>query len=164
MTSGRRVRVVGAFIAALGVAANWGSVVQTQVSLLALRRLGMRIPWDVNLESVVRDLAGFAPFYAGIVLVGWLPAMGVAAWLSHHHTALRTPLHALAGAAAVAGALFALDTLAPVPGVVAATRTGLGYTGLVAGGAVGGLCFAIWSRALRPVAFGVVSTSDASLS
>ncbi|MBC7939804.1 MAG: PQQ-dependent sugar dehydrogenase, partial [Chitinophagaceae bacterium] len=75
-------RVLLALGAGWLLAAAWGSVVQTQFNLQALVALGVPVPPGLRALTTLQDLAGFAPVYAGILAAGWIPALGLAAWLA----------------------------------------------------------------------------------
>jgi len=82
-------RHLRALAAGLLLAAAWGSVVQTQFNLQALVLLGVPVPPGLRAMTTLQDLAGFAPVYAGIIAAGWLPALGLAAWLARRRPAWR---------------------------------------------------------------------------
>lgn len=143
-------RRIGAFVLAVAVCALWGSLVQTQFNLGALTRLGVDIPLPVRLQSTWHDLYAFSPLYAGICLVGLLPAFAVAGWLAQGHAPQRTALFTAAGAAAVWSALQSANLLAGLVVLVFAARTPLGLASLMLGGAVAGWCYARITRSGRP--------------
>ena len=135
---------------AWSLAAAWGSVVQTQVNLQALVAVGAPMPPGVRMETTLRDLAGFAPVYAGILAAGWLPAMGMAAWLASRRPAARTAHFSAAAAVGMIAAVRAVDAVAPMPVFIDATRGWSGLLGMAAGAAFGGWLYARGTRPARP--------------
>ncbi|MFN3304402.1 MAG: hypothetical protein ACK44A_11855 [Roseateles sp.] len=120
------------------LAAAWGSVVQTQFNLQALVALGVPVPPGVRALTTLQDLAGFGPVYAGILAAGWLPALGLAAWLARRWPAARTALFAAAAGTGMVAAVRAVDALAPMPVFIDATRGWPGLLTMAAGAALGG--------------------------
>lgn len=136
------------FLLAVAIAAVAGSVAQTQFNLLALRALGVELPLRTWVATTVRDLAGFAPTWALVVALAFLPALPAAAWLSRRWPALRTGLYTLAGAAAILAALLAMNALLSIS-AIAATRSLAGLAAMVATGALGGFACARLSSSGR---------------
>ncbi len=131
-------RVLLALVAGWLLAAAWGSVVQTQFNLQALVALGVPVPPGLRTLTTLQDLAGFAPVYAGILVAGWLPALGLAAWLAQRWPAARTALFATAAGVGMVVAVRAVDALAPMPVFIDATRGWPGLLSMAAGAALGG--------------------------
>ncbi|KQP50000.1 hypothetical protein [Pseudorhodoferax sp. Leaf274] len=131
-----------ALVAAWLLAAAWGSVVQTQFNLQALVALDVPVPPGLRARTTLQDLAGFAPVYAGILAAGWLPALGLAAWLARRWPALRTALFTVAAGAGMVAAVRAVDAFAPMPVFIDATRGWPGLLGMAAGAALGGWLYA----------------------
>ena len=130
-----------ALVAGWLLAAAWGSVVQTQFNLQALVALGVPVAPSLRALTTLQDLAGFAPVYAGILAAGWLPALGLAAWLTRHWPAARTALFTTAAGVGMVAAVRAVDALAPMPVFIDATRGWPGLLSMAAGAALGGwLC------------------------
>lgn len=136
-----RLRAVFAYLVAVLVTALVGSVVQTQFNLAALATLGAEIDPGLRLSTTLDDLLGFTPAWGGIVAVGLLLALPLAAWLGRRWPAWRTALCGLAGAVAVFTAL-GLMRLALGLSAVAAARSVGGLLALVLAGALGGWVFA----------------------
>ena len=124
------------------LAAAWGSVVQTQWNLQALLALGVDIPASERARATWQDLIGFAPVYAGILAVGWLPALPVAAFLARRWPAWRSPLLAAAAGVGMVAAVRAIDALAPMPVFIDATRHLSGLLAMAAGAVIGGFVYA----------------------
>lgn len=129
------------------LAAAWGSVVQTQFNLQALVALDVPVPPGTRALTTLQDLAGFAPVYAGILAAGWLPALGLAAWLARRWPAARTGLFTAAAGVGMVAAVRAVDAFAPMPVFIDATRGWPGLLSMAAGAALGGwLCAQLWPR------------------
>ncbi len=124
------------------LAAAWGSVVQTQWNLQALVGLGVEIPLTERLLMTRQDLMGFAPVYGGILAVGWLPALAVAALLARWWPAGRSPLLALAAGVGMVAAVRAVDAVAPMPVFIDATRHLAGLLAMAVGAVMAGWLYA----------------------
>jgi hypothetical protein len=131
-----------ALAAAWLLAAAWGSVVQTQFNLQALVALDVPVPPGLRALTTLQDLTGFAPVYAGILAAGWLPALGLAAWLARRWPAARTALLTIAAGVGMVAAVRAVDAFAPMPVFIDATRGWPGLLGMAAGAALGGWLYA----------------------
>jgi hypothetical protein len=138
-----------AWLAATAVTAATGSIIQTQFNLAAIARLGAPAPASLRLQATLQDLAGFAPLLAGITAVAFLVAFPVAGLLVHFRPALRALLYTLAGAAAVAAAIFLMNAMLPLT-VIGATRSAAGIISLAAAGALGGRMFAALAPGRAP--------------
>ncbi|WP_043739567.1 hypothetical protein [Thioalkalivibrio nitratireducens] len=145
----QRLRAALAWFGAVVVTAAAGSVIQTQFNLAMIQRLGAPIPWPVRLETTLHDLAGFAPTYALLVAAGFLVALPVSGLLARRWPRARIALHALAGFAAIAGALLVMNALLPAT-MIGAARFASGIGALAAAGALGGWLFALWIRPHGP--------------
>jgi hypothetical protein len=120
------------------LAAAWGSVVQTQWNLQALVGLGVDIPATDRLRETWQDLVGFAPVYGGILAAGWLPALPAAALLARRWSAWRSPLLAAAAGLGMVAAVRAIDSVAPMPVFIDATRHLPGLLAMAAGAVIAG--------------------------
>lgn len=131
-----------ALVAGWLLAAAWGSVVQTQFNLQALVALDVPVPPGLRALTTLQDLARFAPVYAGILAAGWLPALGLSAWLARRWPAARTALFTTAAGVGMVAAVRAVDAFAPMPVFIDATRGWVGLLGMAAGAALGGWLYA----------------------
>lgn len=131
---------------ALVIAAAWGSVVQTQWNLQGLAGLGLDIPWADRLLTTGQDLMGFAPAYAALLAIGWLPALAVAAFLARRWPAARATLLALAAGAGMVAAIRTVDAVAPMPVFIDATRHLPGLLVMALGAVIAGLIYAKLTR------------------
>ncbi len=142
-------RRIGALLLALLVAAAWGALVQTRSNLAAIGALGVEISPAVHVATSLKDLAGFGPAYAAMLLAAWLPSLAVAAWLARRHPEMRTTLYAVAAGIGTMVAIRAVDAMAPMPVLIDATRGWGGMLAMAAGSAVGGGLLAHWTRRPR---------------
>lgn len=139
-------RAVPAFVGAALVAAVWGSAAQTQFTMNALVALGVSMPWGLRLATTLRDLVGFGPVYAGVVIAAWLPAFAVAGWLARRVPGWRPVLFPVAAGVALPVAFACADAVAPMPVFIDATRGWGGTTAMALGGVLGGMLYARWTR------------------
>lgn len=133
--------MVLAWLAAVVTTAVLGTLIQTQLNLFELAKLGVDVPFAVRASTSLHDLIGFAPVFAAIVGGGFLVALPVAGWLGRRRPAARRWLPILAAATAIAVALIAMR-LAVGLTLIAAARSPLGFALLAASGALGGWLFA----------------------
>lgn len=150
-TSPRWPRRLVVLAAALLLAAAWGCLVQTHLNLRALTPF-VEIPATLWLRTMLQDLAGFGPAYAGIVQAAWLPGLPVAALLARRRPALRVTLFALAGVAALLVAFACINALAPMPALIDATRTLGGQLLMALGSGLGAGLYALLTRPRVPAA------------
>lgn len=120
-----------------------GSVVQTQLNLAALQSIGVEIPSMLRLETTLKDLVTFAPIYAALFSVGFMLAQAVAMlisrWLGGRFQML------LSSGAALVALLVTfkiVDSFAPMPTLIAATRSTSGLTAMLITAALAGWVFA----------------------
>ncbi|MBS7458078.1 hypothetical protein [Coralloluteibacterium stylophorae] len=142
-----RRRTLGAWLLATAAAALLGSVVQTQVNLQDIERLGVAVPWRVRLATTAWDLVAFPRAWAPMLLVAFAVAFPPALRLSRDVPRARMPLLAIAAATGAVVAVKLVDALAPMPTLIAATRHWPGLLLLAASAGIGGLVFA---RLRRP--------------
>ena len=139
--AGLLLRYCGAFVAALILTTVLGSLVQTQINLADLQRLGVEISAGVRLDTSLADLLGFTPNLGGILFAGFVPAFLVAGLLSRYWPARRRFWFALAGATAFLTAIAAMQLLFQIT-AVAAVRHPSGLLALSACAALGAYLFA----------------------
>lgn len=136
-----RARLVG-FVLALLVATLSGTVLQTQFNLAALTALGAEIRLTTRLTTTLHDLLGFAPVYAGLVAAAFAVALPLAAFGRRWLPLPAGLAYAMAAALGVWLAFMVVDAMAPMPTLIAATRSLAGTLAMLAGAALGGLVFA----------------------
>ncbi len=133
---------LGRWLLAATLCGALGSIIQTQINLHAIAALGAPVPPGVRLSATGADLLGFAPIWAVLCAVAFLPAFPVADWLAAKLPGRYVaPLHALAGGATVMVMLLVMEAVLPVM-PVAAARTPLGMLAMALPGLAGGWLFA----------------------
>lgn len=135
------LRVVIAFVCAIIGAALVGSVMQTQFNLAEITNLSVSVDMPTRMQTILHDLRHFGPVFAAMLTPTLLIAF-VVAWL----IAKRTPRFErwwfiLAGGVGLAAAFTLIDALAPMPTLIAANRTLLGFVLMSATGAFAGWIF-----------------------
>ena len=141
------MRMLVYFILAVLCASLAGSVIQSQFNLVAISALGAPVPVPVWLATTLEDLAGFAPLYAAMMAVSLLLALPVAALALRvltpaQRSTWQLPVYVLAGALGICVAFLAANAAAPMPTLIAATRSGAGTLAMMLSGALGGWVFA----------------------
>ena len=131
------LRILIGWLAAVGTAAVFGSLVQSQLTLGAVERMGQQVVWRERLTVFAHDLMYFAPLWAAIMALGLLLAFLVAGWLARRSPFRRPALFPLAGLAAVLAALGLMEVMLPVTAIGAAGSLA-GVVGLSLGGALAG--------------------------
>ncbi|TLX54259.1 hypothetical protein DN824_09380 [Stutzerimonas nosocomialis] len=141
-----KLRIILTFALAVAFATAIGSITQTQFNLAALQTLGAQISLPVRMRATGNDLLGFSPAYAAIVGVTLLCALPIAALVSRFLPVWRLPVYFLAGGVGLLVAFQIADAFAPMPTLIAATRTPSGTAAMMLSGAFGGLLFATLLR------------------
>jgi hypothetical protein len=138
----RFLRILLAWLTATAVTAVTGSIIQTQYNLYAIAALGVPVPAALRVRTTLQDLVGFAPTLALITAAGFIVAFLVAAGLARSWPDRRRLWYTLAGAAALAVAILAMNALLPVT-AIGATRWLSGTVALAAAGGLGGWLFGL---------------------
>ena len=108
------------------------TLAQTQLNLLALQQLGVSIPWAERLATSGHDLLNFTPVYLVLFASCYFIAMPLAHGLSSRLQARwRTPLFAVAAALGLWLTLLLVNALAPMPTLIAASRSFAGLLSLL---------------------------------
>jgi drug/metabolite transporter (DMT)-like permease len=136
---------LGAWVAAVIVAAGWASVVQTQLNLAGLQALGAEVPFALRMRTTGQDLLGFAPLFAAVAAVAFALAFPLAARLARARPRRRPAWYALAGLLALVVAIRLVDAVTPPPVLIAATRGLPGLLLVCVGGGFAGAVYA-WLR------------------
>ncbi len=146
MSASRAGYTLLCYFAAVAIAALLGSVVQTQINLAAITALGPEISLAVRLQTTWFDILGFGPVLALLVAPGFILALPLAALLARALPRARAVLFPLAGVLALWAALRTVDAFAPMPTLIAATRTLPGTLAMAACAGVGAWTFHILMR------------------
>ncbi|GGC74355.1 PQQ-dependent sugar dehydrogenase [Marinobacter halophilus] len=151
----KSVRILIAGVAAILCAAFLGSLVQTQFNLAALSGLGASFSLVDRLAAMATDLLRFAPMYALLLTAALIPGFLVtAALLRLLGWPYRDAWYAVGSALALWATLALVDRLAPMPTLIAATRTVPGLVAMLATAAVAGWVFAQMTGQLTRVHIG----------
>lgn len=140
------LRALLIFLLAVAFATVLGSIIQTQINLAALQSMGAPISLSVRLDATAHDLLGFTPAYTAIMAITLLFALPLAAAAARFLPAWRLPLYFLAGGLGLLAAFQIADAVAPMPTLIAATRSAEGTAAMMLSGAFGGLLFATLRR------------------
>lgn len=138
--------VVLPFVLAVLLAAVLASLVQSHFTVTALVALGAPMPLEVRLDTMARDLLGFAPTFALLCSVAFLVALPLTGRLLGRHPVVRLIGFASSGALAIWCALTAANFVLPMPTLIAADRYVSGTLGLLLAGACGAVLFSWLSR------------------
>ncbi|MCB8888697.1 PQQ-dependent sugar dehydrogenase [Vreelandella malpeensis] len=122
-----------------------GSIIQTQINLAALARMGVEISLARRIATTLWDLVTFSPIYALLFSVGFLISQTVALTISRLvlHGRYRLALCPLLAIVALFATLHIVNHFAPMPTLVAATRTTFGLVAMLASAGFAGLLLAL---------------------
>lgn len=136
-------RMILAFLVSLAAGVVLGTLAQTQFNLLALQQLGVVIDAEARWTATLHDLRHFAPVYALLFGVSFLLSQSAAALVLRRFPAgANGPGHGFAAAAGLWLAFASANALAPMPTLIAATRSGAGLLTMLITAAVAGWLFA----------------------
>lgn len=156
----RALGYLSGFILAVVFAGALGSVVQTQFNILAMSGIGPTVDFSTRLQVTGYDLLHFAPLLIVIMAVTFLFSLPIA------HIFTRIQKRQFIGwCAAGTGigfwlALQLIDHVAPMPTLIAATRTSAGTFFMVMSAVAGGAVYALLSRYFRRVFRGKISAAS----
>lgn len=142
--------ITGYFLAVVATTVS-GSLLQTQLVLQGLERVGATIPAEVRFETALNDLTGFGVQFGMIVAialaVGFIVAFGAKQVLKP----LAPIAYPLGGACAMAAALVALPILLNLDGITpfAGARGMLGFALQCLAGGLGGFVFSLFAGGRR---------------
>jgi len=123
------------------------SVIQTQINLATVSRLGAQVDSATRFAVTFEDLARFGPVMAGIALAALVLALPLAARLGRSLTPRpRTALLALTGAIGLWVAFLVIGRFSPMPALVAATGTAGGLAAVCLSGLAGGVVYGTLAR------------------
>ncbi|WP_445619875.1 PQQ-dependent sugar dehydrogenase [Kushneria sp. Sum13] len=133
------------FVLALLTGTVLGSIVQTQLNLAALQQMGVDISMGQRLMTTLGDLIHFSPVYAALFAVGFVLSQLTALLISHQfwNGRYRVALCALSAMVALWATFHLVDFFAPMPTLIAATRTGTGMAAMLLSAGVAGVVLAI---------------------
>jgi ABC-type spermidine/putrescine transport system permease subunit I len=143
------VRIILAFMVAVTAAAMTASVIQTQFNLAALTALAVEIDMDTRIATMFHDVLHFSPTMAVLLSISLVLALPVAYWLGRGQPKHERRWFVAAGLIGLMVAFSVIDYLAPVPTLIAANRTALGFIML---SSCGGLAGWIFHRLWHPTA------------
>lgn len=146
---GALLRVLHFLLALLGTAAVC-CVAASQFNLARLAGMGVSVPVSDRLAVTAHDLVSMGPLYGALIGVALVIAFPVTGLLMRWFSGKRTLLYVLAGAAALAVLLFAMNHAFGIT-LIAAARSPAGFLSQVIAGAVGGWLFAYLTRSKSAV-------------
>lgn len=138
-----------AFLPAVIIAGILGSVLQTQFNILAISSIGPTIDLQTRLDATWHDLLNFGPLFTIIVAVAFLIALPVAHFIVRIQRRQFIAWCAVAGAVSLWATFLIANHFAPMPTLIAATRTTVGTLFMTFSGLVGGFVYAVLSRHFR---------------
>ncbi|WP_447956020.1 PQQ-dependent sugar dehydrogenase [Vreelandella sp. EE7] len=138
-------RILIHFAIALLAGIVLGSVIQTQINLAALGHMGVDISAFRRGMTTLWDLVTFSPVYALLFSVGFIVSQSVALFTSRllwagRYRLLLCPLLAIT---ALFITFHLVNYFAPMPTLIAATRTTLGFVAMLSSAGFAGLVLAL---------------------
>lgn len=144
------LRILIGYVAAVVIAATFGSFVHTHMVVTGLVEAGSPVPAGQRLTMTLSDLAALFPQYGAVVAAALAVGFVVAAGLKRVLKPLAPVAYPLAGAAAIGLALVLMrmkfEGITPIAGA----RSTLGFALLCLGGAFGGVVFSAIAGRKRP--------------
>lgn len=135
------LRVLFAFVIAVVGAALVGSVMQTQFNLAEITALSVSVDMPTRMDTIVHDLLHFGPVFAAMLVPTLVIAFVIAWLLAKRFTRFERWWFIVGGGLGLATAFIIIDSLAPMPTLIAANRTTLGFVFMSATGAFAGWIF-----------------------
>lgn len=134
-----------AFIIAVAAGAIVGSIIQTQFNLAALIELSVPISLDTRISTIIHDLIHFSPIFALLLIGVLLVALPVAAFCQRKFGGSERWWFISAGFIGLLCCFVVVNALAPMPTLIAATRSWSGLVAMALSGAFAGWIFdRIW--------------------
>jgi hypothetical protein len=140
------LRTLVAFCAAAIVASFCGAVFHSQMVLARLAALGAEITPALRVTSTLDDMVGLIPAYPVVISIGLAVGFAVAFGVKRILKPLAPVAYPLAGAAAVALALYLMSQQFYTTTPIAGARGTIGFLLQCLAGGLGGVVFAV----LRP--------------
>lgn len=144
-----KARVALAFILAVIAAGVLGSIFQTQVNLADMRDIGPPISFAMRMDNTWHDLTRFAPIYTLIVLVPFAVSFLIAEWIARKVPGRRMVWLVLAAIVSLAFSFQVIDAFAPMPTLIAATRSLNGTLAMLLAAAIGALIYVLMTPQLN---------------
>ena len=139
------------FVIAALVCAAVASVIQTQVNIAEVAKLGLETSSVQNLLVTAEDMVRFGPIMTGISVVGMLVAVGLAALFRRVTPAQRLLVFAVCGWTGLWVAFKLLGLVTPMSALVSATRDLFDLVLVCLAGTAGALVYAGHARRLARV-------------
>lgn len=150
---GGRTPTLISFLFAWVLGVLLGTLVQSQINLLALQSLGVDIPLATRFDTTLHDLGNFSPVYAVIFGSSFAASQTVALLCARWTSPKWRTFWCIFGAVAGLWLTFkVVDMIAPMPVLISATRTVIGLLSMLASAAVTGALFAALSKRGRVAA------------
>lgn len=147
------LRTLIAFCIAVIAGAIVGSVIQTQFNLAALIELSVPISLDTRISTIIHDLIHFSPIYAALLAIVLIVALPIAALCSRKFGGAERWWFIAAGFVGLWCCFVVVNTLAPMPTLIAATRSWAGLGAMALSGAFAGWIFdRLWHPLPRELA------------
>lgn len=145
----QKLRIFTAFILAVVIAGLLGSVFQTQVNLAQLRDIAPPVSFAMRLSNTWHDLTHFAPIYTGLVLATFIIAFTVGELVAKVVPGHRMFWLVLASTTGLATCFWLVDSVAPMPTFIAATRTWGGTGLMLLGAAIASVVYTLMTPSLN---------------
>jgi len=144
-----RLSYLLAFLPAVIIAGILGSVLQTQFNILAIGAIGPAIDLQTRFDTTWYDLLHFGPLFTAMVVVAFIVALPAAHLIVRIQRRQFIAWCAVAGAVSLWATFLIANHFAPMPTLIAATRTTVGTLFMTSSGLVGGFVYAVLSRHFR---------------
>lgn len=138
-----KARVTLAFVLAVIVAGVLGSIFQTQINLADMRDIGPPNSFAMRMDNTWHDITHFAPIYTLIVLVTFLVSFVLAEWIARKVPGHRMVWLVLAAVISLTVSFQVIDAFAPMPTLIAATRSISGTLAMLLAAAIGALVYVL---------------------
>jgi len=135
------VRMFVAFLSAVVGAALVGTVIQTQFNLAEITALTVDVDMAMRMDTIIHDLLHFGPVFALMLTPTLLVAFIVARGLSLWQPQFERGWFIIGGGLGLACTFWVVDSLAPMPTLIAANRTLIGFLLMSSTGAFAGWIF-----------------------
>ncbi|MGQ4277370.1 hypothetical protein ACQ5ES_10020 [Pseudidiomarina sp. E22-M8] len=141
------LRIIFAFVIAMIAAAIVGSIIQTQFNLAALAELSVPVSSDTRISTIIHDIIRFSPMFAVVIAAVMVLALPIAYALARWQQHAERWWFTFGGFIGLLVGFWVVNNLAPMPTLIAATRTWPGLLSMALTGAFAGWLF---DRLWRP--------------